>query len=361
MMEERYIASMVLAGVGDAMGYKNGDWEFCFDGEKIHSQLKDLGGIKKLDIAKPGWIVSDDTVLLLSTAQALLKENGSSREKLYAELAFQYRNDYFKDMTGRSGGITTSASVAQLRPLAEYGWQIPFNSRGGGCGGAMRSMCIGLRYPNYEDESSLNDLIAVSVESGRMTHNCPTGYLGSFASALFVALSVKEVPLKRWGSILIGLLPKVWDYIVEQGRDVQENLKHWAYFSDQWIKYLKFRNLESGDSDPLFPENYGVKERDVFYKSVSFKGWGGASGHDAPMIAYDALLCAGDDWETLCHHGMLHGGDNDSTGVIAGACFGARYGFKGVPKCNYKRLEYHDRLVAAGKGILKLCEQNTVP
>lgn len=34
-----------------------------------------------------------------------------------------------------------------------------------------------------------------------------------------------------------------------------------------------------------FPKKYGVKERDEFYKSVSFSGWGGASGHDAPMIA----------------------------------------------------------------------------
>jgi hypothetical protein len=29
---ERYRASMVLAGVGDAMGYRNGAWEFTFDG-----------------------------------------------------------------------------------------------------------------------------------------------------------------------------------------------------------------------------------------------------------------------------------------------------------------------------------------
>jgi len=34
--------------------------------------------------------------------------------------------------------------------------------------------------------------------------------------------------------------------------------------------------------------------------------------------------------------GVLHGGDNDSTGAIAGACFGALYGFTGVPKCHYE-------------------------
>ena len=31
-MEERYKAAMVLAGVGDAMGYRNGSWEFNMSG-----------------------------------------------------------------------------------------------------------------------------------------------------------------------------------------------------------------------------------------------------------------------------------------------------------------------------------------
>ena len=54
------------------------------------------------------------------------------------------------------------------------------------------------------------------------------------------------------------------------------------------------------------------------------------------FVRYDALLGSGASWEQLCRRGMLHSGDNDSTGVIAGACFGAMYGFNGVPQCNYK-------------------------
>lgn len=49
------------------------------------------------------------------------------------------------------------------------------------------------------------------------------------------------------------------------------------------------------------------------------------------MIAYDALLGAGGNWEELCLRAMLHGGDSDSTGTIAGAWFGAAFGLKGVP------------------------------
>ena len=58
-----------------------------------------------------------------------------------------------------------------------------------------------------------------------------------------------------------------------------------TYFSDRWEEYLKKRELTTGDSDPVFPVHYGVEERDKFYKELSFSGWGGASGHDAPMIA----------------------------------------------------------------------------
>ena len=38
-MEEKFVASMVLAGVGDAMGYKSGDWEFCRNGKTIHEDM----------------------------------------------------------------------------------------------------------------------------------------------------------------------------------------------------------------------------------------------------------------------------------------------------------------------------------
>jgi len=41
---------------------------------------------------------------------------------------------------------------------------------------------------------------------------------------------------------------------------------------------------------------------------------------------------------------MFHGGDSDSTGAIAGAWFGALYGFKDVPKINYQDLEKKDEL-----------------
>ena len=61
---------MVLAAVGDAMGYKNGDWEFLTNGNILHKQMMQLTNDKGplyLDITM-GWRYSDDTVMHIATA-----------------------------------------------------------------------------------------------------------------------------------------------------------------------------------------------------------------------------------------------------------------------------------------------------
>ena len=49
-LRECYEASVVLSGVGDAIGYCNGMWEFCDSGAIIHSQLHKLGGLAHLTV-----------------------------------------------------------------------------------------------------------------------------------------------------------------------------------------------------------------------------------------------------------------------------------------------------------------------
>ncbi|XP_019614848.1 PREDICTED: protein ADP-ribosylarginine hydrolase-like [Branchiostoma belcheri] len=347
---DHYRSAMVLSGVGDALGYYNGSWEFCHSGPEILEELQEMGGLDKVKVELPDWMVSDDTVMHLATAEALMEASAKDRPILFLTLAKHYKES-MNDMHGRAEGLTSSEGCAKLKPNQSDGYIIPFNTRGVGCGAAMRAMCIGLRYQRPEEVDSL---IAVSVESGRMTHHHPTGYLGSLASALFTAYAIQRKPVREWGAGLMSLLPRAQQYIKDTGRHVQENLDAWPYFTEKWQAYLEQRGISDGTSDPTFPQEYGPKERDDFYRTLSFSGWAGASGHDAPMIAYDALLASGDSWEELCKRSMFHGGDSDSTGVIAGCCWGAMYGYKGVHENNYKNVEYRSRLEKAAEELYNL-------
>ncbi|KAH3863491.1 ADP-ribosylhydrolase ARH1-like [Dreissena polymorpha] len=360
-LKQKYVAAMVLGAVGDSLGYYNGRWEFERSGERIHTELKRLGGLDALEVCPPKWIVSDDTVMHIATGRALVQYGHRANfEDLFQTLAFEYKQ-CMTDMNGREPGLTCAEACEKLDPWKTGGWRIPFNDRAGGCGAAMRAMCIGLRYPH---EDQLDDLIKVSIEAGRMTHHHPTGYLGSLTSALFMSYAIRGKQLREWGAALIqNVVVMAKEYIEKDCVYNCDNVKHWSYFTERWNEYLRLRNIADGKSEPIFPEYYktNVNKRDQFYTFISYDNWGGSSGHDAPLIAYDAILECNGNWQTLCERGIFHGGDSDSTGIIAGSLFGALYGFNGVPEGNHSHVEKLADLVKIGESLFNLSFGKTSP
>jgi ADP-ribosylarginine hydrolase len=119
-------------------------------------------------------------------------------------------------MAGRAPGRTCMKSIQILNEDGVNWNKIPYNTRSVGCGGSMRSACIGLVYSKPDQ---IYDLIKVSIEAGRITHHNPIGYLGSMVSSFFTALSIQGVHPRFWiRELFVEALPLCEKYIKEADR-----------------------------------------------------------------------------------------------------------------------------------------------
>ena len=67
------------------------------------------------------------------------------------------------------------------------------------------------------------------------------------------------------------------------------------------------------------------------------------------------MLGGGDEnWKALVERAMLHGGDSDSTGILAGSWYGALNGFRGVPENHYKSVEFFNESMDLGRHLVRI-------
>ncbi|XP_054303047.2 inactive ADP-ribosyltransferase ARH2 isoform X2 [Pongo pygmaeus] len=348
---EKFKAAMLLGSVGDALGYRNVCKENSTVGMKIQEELQRSGGLDHLVLSPGEWPVSDNTIMHIATAEALTTDYWCL-DDLYREMVRCYV-EIIEKLPERRPDPATIEGCAQLKPNNYLlAWHTPFNEKGSGFGAATKAMCIGLRYWKPE---RLETLIEVSVECGRMTHNHPTGFLGSLCTALFVSFAAQGKPLVQWGRDMLRAVPLAEEYCKKTIRHTAEYQEHWFYFEAKWQFYLEERKIsKDSENKAIFPDNYDAEEREKTYRKWSSEGRGGRRGHDAPMIAYDALLAAGNSWTELCHRAMFHGGESAATGTIAGCLFGLLYGLDLVPKGLYQDLEDKEKLEDLGAALYRL-------
>lgn len=366
--------SMFYAIVGDTIGFGNGHVEFNendnmivrsnFDAKKnsiytiyhVYTFISKGGysGFKMNDL-----IASDDSILALAVFDAvknsLKKNNKQVIDNIKDKLIEYYQNDKLKDR--RYYGVRTVKSLERLINRNLDWEKFSYSENAGGCGASIRSMPIGLFYHGKENRDKL---LEISIQSSRITHNNPTGYLGGFASALFTALAIEGIKPYLWIDELLSFFRegKIANFIKKIiGDKFKNELKFHLQDIDEFfyllMKYKEWR-FEVKDNKWIFRStSEGSKKsmkyldirNNLFYQYFNRPGYynPGSNGFDSVIMAYDSILECEGNFEKLIYNAMLHAGDSDSTGCIAGAFFGAYYGNVNIPN-NLSQIELKNEL-----------------
>lgn len=376
-MEERFYSVLILHALGDTIGFKNGDWEFNYDDmsklevldyvNELIYEFIELGGVNGIDLK--GWHVSDDTFLHLAIGRSMLKFKQKINEPFILDIKRNIQEEAIRMQNEKEGkykskkneidsnnvnrymGVTTQKEIMKFSKEydARFG---KYNSFSGGNGAAMRSLVIGLCLHDEKHRELMTDL---SIISSQITHNNANGYLAGFTAALFTALAINNIPIKKWVYILLDYLKSdtLKKYLsldnLDQIHDHNMYIRHWQKYID-----TKF----DGKKEPIRNRSYANPMHRIRYFHDNFHKDGisyqiGGSGFLCMIMAYDAVLDCDGKWEKLIVYAILHSGDSDTIGAVAGGLYGAVYGMGDVPLYMLDNLERKKEIEKMARDIYK--------
>lgn len=352
IIEEKYIATILLHALGDTIGFKNGLWEFFPNNSSYGSTLEklyefiDLGGINNINLKN--WNVSDDTLLHMAIAKSLILSHDADLEKMTISQIIKACDTMATDKkngVNRYVGNAVEKHATLLKNGADWR-KFEFDKYGGGNGAAMRTNCIGLA---FFGEDNREKLIEYAVSSSKMTHTNPIGWMGGLSTALFTAFILEEKPINDWIPLMLSLMKsqRVTKYLDQNNKP---ELDSYEQFIQCWQNYYEAR-FNNGVPTKI-KSHTNLIQRLMFYNNIfelNPMGKMGFSGFSAVIVAYDCLLDAGNNWEKLVIYSMINNFDSDTIGAIAGGLFGTLYGLGNIPKNNLEYIEFKDRLIKIGK------------
>lgn len=213
---------------------------------------------------------------------------------------------------------------------------------------SVRCMPIGLF---YQGKKNFDNLIKISINSSRVTHNNAISYLAGLMSAFFCALAIENKDPSIWLTKFIALFQDgtIDSYIKQFITDKDELILHikdkdfflfyllayqnfrFEYKNNKW-NFLTSKNNSEGNHKVFKYLDIRIKMfHEMFNKKISNYFNPGFFGIDSVLIAYDSLLECEGNFEKLIYNSMLHSGMSHTTGCIAGGLFGAYYGKTKLP------------------------------
>lgn len=382
-MDKKITSSFLLAFMGDIIGFGNGITEFNNSnrfsqdnfGDKFEQAgaeySNDLvfnfiyqGGFKKHPF--PEWTVSDDSIMLEANAKAFILWNNQDETKNNIDLLINLiKNEYIELIKERlsldrfekvyKGGLTTITYLKKIKSGTNYK-DFLYDDRAGGSGGSMRSGIIGVV---FNKKSDLIKLIEVCIESTCLTHPNAIAFLGSIMIALFASYAINNVDPERWCVDAIEIIES--DIIDNYIKDKKESFEPF-YLRDKKIFINKWKDyIEDRFEDYYYKKSMAMKypsQRTLFYNQFSARKkdiFPGAGGDDSVIIAYDCLVDSEGSWDKIVYYAMLHVGDSDTTGTIAGFLFGLYYGLDNVYKeMLTNMIDHKEEAYTLGKKIFEI-------
>lgn len=342
-MEDKYTAICLLFALHDIIGYDMRRWTDATTYEiKIYfeyiSTFIDLGGISGYDISSLHF--SQYTYYFRAFSKYLLKyydKYGLDYEKMK-----QYKQKYDKYIVNDtknkiirneySAFFTVIGIKSKKKHIDDY------------IAPSYKSIFISIPFAlKFHSEEDLDKLIESTIFIANISVN---EMLGSFVSAYFITLGLRDVLIEKWIPLLLSILEsdKIKKYI-ENNNDDQEDylrfVRYWNIYYD-----TRFNNNKPIKTYTTNNLTFRIKYFHETFRNNDVNYFGEESYYSL-IIHYDALLSCDGVWEKFLYYSTMHHVWHAT--AFAGALFGSVYLFNGVPEHFKNNIEQRDKMISLSK------------
>lgn len=341
-IKKKYIATLMGTGIGDTLGMPIEGWKkaqiekydkkiteptiqsYAFDDQQSLIKEDEYGKIKYYGISLKKGQYTDDTILTLALAKAIIEIGAPSLEYIATEQLIAYRN-----ATSNHGKPNRGFGRSTSEALEEYErTRNPYNSAvnlGPGNGPAMKIAPLGL----YMDASGEYDTgLKFAKLIAKITHQDPRSIVSAVIQSHNVYTLLHNTDRKTFIKSATRICKEHEEAVTEKYPGWQEGSMHSRL---KWIR----ENMDA-TVDEAYTQ---LKNSSKVYESLPFAMFMFQKYWDKPI---EGLL------ETV-----NYGGDADTTGAIYGALAGAKHGMI-FPKEWVEVLENHDEIKKLGEELYNL-------
>jgi len=286
-LKAKFVGGMVGSALGDAIG------ELAFRYHQKDTLCAKLDNLPELRY-------TDDTAMAIGLAESIIEKRGIDPQHLGKTFNDNFEREPWR---GYAPGPPTVFSMVRQRGITYSDAAQSLFGGGGslGNGAAMRIVPVGLFFHGS------SNLYEQACASSRVTHVHPVGMDGAAVQALAIALAVTLDPRKefRSGEFIRGLIE------FARTPEIREKMSMTGELIAQRVP----------------PDSAALR----LGRTVAV--------HESMPFAVYSFLREPRSFEECLYVAILHGGDRDTLGAMAGAISGAYLGIDAIPESWRGKLE----------------------